>query len=65
MALADILAGIPTVYPETVEAFVPQMLNLQLLEGISFQKGCYTGREVVARTHYLGKLKRRISGAGG
>ena len=58
--LLNILAGIPTIYPETVEAFVPQMLNLQLLEGISFQKGCYTGQEVVARTHYLGKLKRRM-----
>ncbi|MBE2295695.1 MAG: folate-binding protein YgfZ [Phycisphaerales bacterium] len=58
--LMDILAGIPTIYLQTVEAFVPQMLNLQLLEGISFQKGCYTGQEVVARTHYLGKLKRRM-----
>ena len=58
--LLDILAGTPTVYPETVEAFVPQMLNLQLLDGISFHKGCYTGQEIVARTHYLGKLKRRM-----
>jgi folate-binding protein YgfZ len=58
--LLDILAGTPTIYPETVEAFVPQMLNLQLLDGISFQKGCYTGQEIVARTHYLGKLKRRM-----
>lgn len=58
--LLDILAGTPAVYPETVEAFVPQMLNLQLLGGISFQKGCYTGQEIVARTHYLGKLKRRM-----
>lgn len=58
--LLDILAGTPAVYPETVEAFVPQMLNLQLLDGISFQKGCYTGQEIVARTHYLGKLKRRM-----
>ncbi|NJM11050.1 MAG: folate-binding protein YgfZ [Synechococcaceae cyanobacterium SM1_2_3] len=58
--LLDILAGMPTIYPETVEAFVPQMLNLQQLEGISFQKGCYTGQEIVARTHYLGKLKRRM-----
>lgn len=58
--LLDILAGIPTIHPETVEAFVPQMLNLQWLDGISFQKGCYTGQEVVARTHYLGKLKRRM-----
>ncbi len=58
--LLDILAGIPAVYPETVEAFVPQMLNLDLLGGISFQKGCYTGQEIVARTRYLGKLKRRM-----
>ena len=58
--LLNILAGTPTVYPETVEMFVPQMLNLHLLEGISFQKGCYTGQEIVARTHYLGKLKRRM-----
>ncbi len=58
--LLDILAGVPTVYPETVEAFVPQMTNLHLLQGVSFQKGCYTGQEVVARTHYLGKLKRRM-----
>lgn len=58
--LLELLAGTPTVYPETVEAFVPQMLNLQLLDGVGFQKGCYTGQEVVARTHYLGKLKRRM-----
>ncbi|MGB4873923.1 MAG: folate-binding protein [Candidatus Competibacter sp.] len=58
--LLDILAGTPAVYPETVDAFVPQMLNLQLLDGIGFQKGCYTGQEIVARTQYLGKLKRRM-----
>ncbi len=58
--LLDILAGMPTVYPETVEAFVPQMLNLQLVDGVSFHKGCYTGQEIVARAHYLGKLKRRM-----
>jgi len=58
--LLDILAGLPTIYPETVEAFVPQMINLDALDGISFQKGCYTGQEVVARMHYLGKLKRRM-----
>lgn len=55
----DIQAGIPDVSPGTVEAFVPQMLNLDLLGGISFKKGCYTGQEIVARTHYLGKVKRR------
>lgn len=56
----EIEAGLPCVYPETAEAFVPQMLNLDLLGGISFKKGCYTGQEVVARAHYLGKLKRRM-----
>jgi tRNA-modifying protein YgfZ len=45
---------------ETVEAFVPQMANLQLIDGVSFTKGCYTGQEVVARMQYLGKLKRRM-----
>ncbi len=63
--LLDILAGIPNVYTETADAFVPQMLNLQLLNGVSFQKGCYTGQEIVARTHYLGKLKRRMYRAHG
>ncbi len=58
--LLDILAGIPIIYTATTEAFVPQMANLQLLDGISFRKGCYTGQEIVARTHYLGTLKRRM-----
>lgn len=58
--LLDIQAGIPVVYPETSEAFLPQMVNLQLVEGVSFNKGCYTGQEVVARTQHLGKLKRRM-----
>jgi tRNA-modifying protein YgfZ len=59
-ALLDILAGIPTVTPATSEAFVPQMANMQLIGGVSFKKGCYPGQEVVARMHYLGKLKRRM-----
>lgn len=59
-ALNDILAGLPTVYPETSDAFVPQMANMQLIDGVSFHKGCYTGQEVVARMQYLGKLKRRM-----
>jgi folate-binding protein YgfZ len=58
--LLDILAGIPAIYAATTEAFVPQMVNLQLLNGVSFRKGCYTGQEVVARTQHLGKLKRRL-----
>lgn len=55
----EIHAGIPDVVPATQEAFVPQMLNLDVIGGISFKKGCYTGQEIVARTHYLGKIKRR------
>ena len=55
----EIKAGIPEVYPATQEEFVPQMLNLDLLNGINFKKGCYTGQEIVARTHYLGTVKRR------
>ncbi|MFN4263931.1 MAG: YgfZ/GcvT domain-containing protein [Thioalkalivibrionaceae bacterium] len=58
--LGDILAGLPLVTPETREHFVPQMLNLGVLGGISFAKGCYPGQEVVARMHYLGKLKRAM-----
>ncbi|MBE0509259.1 MAG: folate-binding protein [Chromatiales bacterium] len=58
--LLDIHAGLPSVLPGTNEAFVPQMLNLQLINGVNFKKGCYTGQEVVARMHYLGKLKRRM-----
>ncbi len=58
--LLDIRAGIPSVYPETTDAFVPQMVNLQHIDGVSFTKGCYTGQEIVARMQYLGKLKRRM-----
>jgi len=58
--LLDILAGVPTVYAATAEAFVPQMANLQIIDGVSFKKGCYTGQEIVARSQYLGKLKRRM-----
>ena len=68
-ALARLRAGEPEVLPETTEAFIPQMLNLDELDGVSFRKGCYTGQEIVARTHYLGRVKRRMlqfawSGAG-
>lgn len=59
----DIQAGLPTVLPETVEEFVPQMANLELVGGVSFKKGCYPGQEIVARMHYLGKLKQRMVGA--
>lgn len=55
----EIQAGIPEIGPETQEEFVPQMINLDALDGINYKKGCYTGQEIVARTHYLGKIKRR------
>ncbi len=58
--LADIVAGIPSIRPQTQEAFVPQMMNLQLIDALSFTKGCYPGQEIVARMQYLGKLKRHM-----
>lgn len=56
----DIISGIPWLSIKTSEEFIPQMLNLDKLGGISLNKGCYTGQEVVARTHYLGKAKRAM-----
>jgi len=55
----DIQTGLPDIVEATQEQFVPQMLNLDCLHGINFKKGCYTGQEIVARTHYLGAIKRR------
>jgi tRNA-modifying protein YgfZ len=57
---ADVAAGLPQVYAATSEAFVAQMLNLDLLGAIAFDKGCYTGQEVIARSHYRGRVKRRL-----
>ncbi|THF56518.1 CAF17-like 4Fe-4S cluster assembly/insertion protein YgfZ [Pseudothauera rhizosphaerae] len=57
--LAMIRAGLPLVTAATQEAFVAQMLNFELIGGVSFHKGCYPGQEIVARTQYLGKLKKR------
>jgi len=59
-ALADVQTGLPAIFPETSETFVPQMLNLDILNGISFTKGCYVGQEIVARTQNLGRIKRRM-----
>ena len=56
----DIIAGLPQVYPATSEEFVAQMLNLDLVGAIAFDKGCYTGQEVIARAHYRGRVKRRL-----
>jgi tRNA-modifying protein YgfZ len=58
--LTEIQAGLPNVYASTAEQFIPQMLNLQLIDGVNFRKGCYPGQEIVARTQYLGALKRRM-----
>jgi folate-binding protein YgfZ len=58
--LLEILAGLPNVFAATSELFVPQMANLQLVNGVSFKKGCYPGQEIVARMQYLGTLKRRM-----
>lgn len=52
--------GIPYLQSEACEAYLPQMLNLDLLQGLSFAKGCYPGQEIVARTHFRGKLKQRM-----
>ena len=58
--LGQIRAGIGQVMEQTRELFIPQMINLQAVGGVSFKKGCYTGQEIVARMQYLGKLKRRL-----
>ncbi len=57
--LSEIHAGVPQVTLKTQEQFVPQMINFELLGGVNFKKGCYPGQEIVARSQYLGKLKRR------
>ena len=58
---SQIDAGTATVFAATQEKFVPQMINLEVLGGVSFKKGCYPGQEIVARSQYLGKLRRRMS----
>lgn len=59
----DIRAGLPVITVATQDKFVPQMINLEALGGVDFKKGCFPGQEVVARSQYLGKLKRRMTGA--
>ncbi|MFZ5523834.1 MAG: YgfZ/GcvT domain-containing protein [Pseudomonadota bacterium] len=56
----NIRSGTPVILPQTQEQFVAQMVNFDLVNGVSFKKGCYPGQEIVARTQYLGKLKRRM-----
>ena len=55
----DVMAGVPLLSQPVVEAFVPQMLNLESVGGVNFKKGCYPGQEVVARSQFRGTLKRR------
>ncbi len=58
--LLEIVSGLPAIYPETMGRFLPQMVNLDLIGGVSFRKGCYPGQEVIARLRYRGTLKRRM-----
>jgi len=58
--LADIKRGLAIIDKNNSEKYIPQMINLDLLEGISFSKGCYTGQEVVARVQHRGKIKQRM-----
>jgi folate-binding protein YgfZ len=55
----DIEAGIPIILPQTQDEYVPQMVNLDAIGGVSYTKGCYPGQEIIARMHYLGRLKQR------
>ena len=57
--LSEVLSGIADVQAATFEAFVPQMLNYESVDGVNFKKGCYPGQEVVARSQFRGTLKRR------
>lgn len=57
---SDIQLGIPQIYPETSEKFLPHELNLPKLNAVSFKKGCFTGQEIIARMQYRGKLKKTL-----
>lgn len=57
----EITQGIPDIFPQTRELFIPQMCNLQALGGVSFKKGCYTGQEVITRLHFRGKLTKYLT----
>jgi len=57
----DIRAGLPWIEAHTQDLFIPQTLNLELIGGVSFTKGCYPGQEIVARSHYRGTVKKRMA----
>lgn len=52
--------NLPFIYVASAEKIIPQQINFEIIGGVNFKKGCYTGQEIVARTHYLGKVKRRL-----
>ncbi len=58
--ISEIVSGTPQIYTATSEEFIPQHINLDLLSGVSFSKGCYPGQEIIARLRYLGKMKQRM-----
>lgn len=58
--LLEVQSGVPIIEAATVDHFVPQMVNYEVVGGVDFKKGCYPGQEVVARSHYRGTVKRRM-----
>lgn len=58
-AWLDVMSGLPRIEPPTIDQFVPQMINFELIGGVNFKKGCYPGQEIVARSQYRGTTKRR------
>lgn len=58
---ADIATGMPWILPETADRFLPQMLSLERLDGLSYRKGCYPGQEIVARVRYKGRITQRLA----
>ncbi|EPJ52700.1 MAG: hypothetical protein OFPI_13020 [Osedax symbiont Rs2] len=56
----EILSAIPDIYPQSSTSYLPQMCNLQALDGVSFKKGCYTGQEIITRLHFRGKLNKYL-----
>jgi folate-binding protein YgfZ len=58
--VSEINTGLPWIFKETSDNYVPQTINLDLANGVSFNKGCYPGQEIVARMHFLGKNKKRV-----
>jgi folate-binding protein YgfZ len=55
-----VASGIPRITAYTKDLFVPQMINFESIGGVDFKKGCYPGQEIVARSQYLGHIKRRL-----